>query len=438
MSGDRTYFVRFRGTVKGPFDLATLRTLVARRQLTRAHSISTDGITWRTASEVTELFPAADRTSVRERLQETARTRRSIQQESEAAPPPVEADPAPARDALPSAGVGPATGFAATDASGALHICGLEGRDEIDPLLARLAIGAAAVLLLFLLLPFGVHEGRLQSIVGMARSDDPSDALLLGLVLAAGGTAFATALGRARLTRGVTWIVSGVVAAVSLSSYPGLPVIGPLVLAQIWFWPALIAGSTIWRWREPDARVPRVLLIGGGSVLAAWAVLLLSLVIGTDELDSAMQSSVGDSGWLPLTAAVGLLLGIGSPAAVGTLGIVTGSTGVRRGPIRPTLIVCGLSAALLAAFIVVDAAVSLAGSGSSFVLTRADRIAAELAALDVLHATLWTARFAAVLLASATLITVGFAQLALTRAERRVLESTPDTGPNAVLHERPR
>lgn len=425
MSGGTTYFIRFRGVVKGPFDLETLQQLAARRQLTRAHSVSTDGVNWRTAGELGELFGPADRPSVRERLEETARTRRTLRGEHEPALPTGTSS----AGTVSTAPHEPATarGLPAADIEEGIHVNGISGRDEVGPLLARIAIGAAAAVLLFLVLPFGVHDGRLQSIVGMARSDDPTDALLLALVLAAGGAALLTAFSSSLLTRGVTWIVAGVAAAIGLTSYPGLPVIGPVVLAQIWFWPALIAGGAIWRWCEPDARPPRVLLIVGGGLLATWAIMLLSLVIGSDLLEYAMAGPDG-SAWLPLLALIGLLLAIGSPATLGTLGIVVGSTGGRRGPVRQTVLACGLSSAALALFIVVDAAISLANESPAVLFGAAGRFVEDLAALEVLHATLWTARFCAVLVATALLIGVGFAQLALARAERRVLESRPEAG----------
>ena len=431
MNVQKTYFIRFRGVVKGPFDLGTLQTLVARRQLTRAHSISTDGIAWRTASEFSEVFGSPERQSVRDRLEETVRLRRRIHGETEP-DSPVSVASGPKSVASSAAAFRPETVSPDAGSDGAQHIFGLEGKDEIGTVLASVAIGAAAAVLLVLALPFGVHDGELQSIVAMAQSADPTDAMLLALVLASGGAALATAFARSLLTRGVTWIVAGSAAAVSLSSYPGLPIIGPLLLAQIWFWPAVVAGATIWRWCEPDARAPRVLLIIGGSVLAIWALTLLSITIGGGVLTDMMFAGGGGSSWLPIMMALGLLLWIGSPASIGTLAIVVGSTGGRRGPIRPTVIACGLSASLLAFFVVATLALTLASEAPQSLPGSTAPFAGEVAALDVLQAVLWTARFCGVLVAGGLLIGTGFAQLAIARAERRVLESGP-TGVRPTL-----
>lgn len=54
-------YVRIRGRVQGPFELEKLQSLARRGQFSRAHQVSTDGATWRKASEFPELFAVADR-----------------------------------------------------------------------------------------------------------------------------------------------------------------------------------------------------------------------------------------------------------------------------------------------------------------------------------------------------------------------------------------
>jgi S1-C subfamily serine protease len=52
------YYIRIRGKVLGPFDLAQLRRQRDRGQLSRFHEVSEDRITWMPASSLAELFPA--------------------------------------------------------------------------------------------------------------------------------------------------------------------------------------------------------------------------------------------------------------------------------------------------------------------------------------------------------------------------------------------
>ena len=57
--GER-YYVRLRGKVSGPFDLATLQRQARQGQVSRLHQVSTDQVTWRGAGTVQGLFnPAA-------------------------------------------------------------------------------------------------------------------------------------------------------------------------------------------------------------------------------------------------------------------------------------------------------------------------------------------------------------------------------------------
>lgn len=65
------YYIRVRGRVGGPFDLAKLRGMIQRGQLTRTHEVSTDGSAWLAALELSELFPkkpVPQRTNVAEAL----------------------------------------------------------------------------------------------------------------------------------------------------------------------------------------------------------------------------------------------------------------------------------------------------------------------------------------------------------------------------------
>jgi hypothetical protein len=57
MSADQ-YYVRIRGRVNGPFDLAGLQRLAARGVVSRVHEISADKINWTSACEYEDLFPS--------------------------------------------------------------------------------------------------------------------------------------------------------------------------------------------------------------------------------------------------------------------------------------------------------------------------------------------------------------------------------------------
>jgi len=52
------YYVRSRGKISGPFDLAALQKMVQRGTLSRAHELSSDRAAWMVAGEYEELFPA--------------------------------------------------------------------------------------------------------------------------------------------------------------------------------------------------------------------------------------------------------------------------------------------------------------------------------------------------------------------------------------------
>jgi TM2 domain-containing membrane protein YozV len=53
------YFVRVRGRTLGPYDLPTLRAMVAKAQISRSHEISTDAASWAAASTFPEVFERA-------------------------------------------------------------------------------------------------------------------------------------------------------------------------------------------------------------------------------------------------------------------------------------------------------------------------------------------------------------------------------------------
>jgi hypothetical protein len=52
-------YIRVRGKVTGPFDVASLQKLVRRGALSRMHEVSSDRVNWAPAGEYEELFPAA-------------------------------------------------------------------------------------------------------------------------------------------------------------------------------------------------------------------------------------------------------------------------------------------------------------------------------------------------------------------------------------------
>lgn len=53
-----SFYVRSRGKISGPFDLAALQKLVRRGALSRMHEVSSDRLTWSQAAEFVDLFPA--------------------------------------------------------------------------------------------------------------------------------------------------------------------------------------------------------------------------------------------------------------------------------------------------------------------------------------------------------------------------------------------
>jgi serine/threonine-protein kinase len=50
------YWVRLRGRVSGPYDLAAMQRMIRQGQLSRLHQVSTDQVTWKTASEIEGLY----------------------------------------------------------------------------------------------------------------------------------------------------------------------------------------------------------------------------------------------------------------------------------------------------------------------------------------------------------------------------------------------
>jgi hypothetical protein len=55
-AGGTKYYVRLRGRVSGPYDLATLQRQVRQGQLSRLHQVSPDQVTWKSATEIEGLY----------------------------------------------------------------------------------------------------------------------------------------------------------------------------------------------------------------------------------------------------------------------------------------------------------------------------------------------------------------------------------------------
>ena len=55
-SSGTSYYVRVRGRVRGPYDIARLKLLHARGQLSRVHQVSTDGQSWVSAATLIQVF----------------------------------------------------------------------------------------------------------------------------------------------------------------------------------------------------------------------------------------------------------------------------------------------------------------------------------------------------------------------------------------------
>lgn len=55
-NSNATYFIRVRGRVLGPYDVAQLKTLRARGQFSRANEVSTDRQAWQSAGTIEHLF----------------------------------------------------------------------------------------------------------------------------------------------------------------------------------------------------------------------------------------------------------------------------------------------------------------------------------------------------------------------------------------------
>ena len=61
---ETSYFIRVRGRVLGPYDVAQLKTLRARGQFGRANEVSTDRQTWQSAAAIEHLFVGSKKTAV--------------------------------------------------------------------------------------------------------------------------------------------------------------------------------------------------------------------------------------------------------------------------------------------------------------------------------------------------------------------------------------
>ena len=64
-SNDETsYFIRVRGRILGPYDVAQLKTLRTRGQFGRANEVSTDRQTWQSAAAIEHLFVGSKKAAV--------------------------------------------------------------------------------------------------------------------------------------------------------------------------------------------------------------------------------------------------------------------------------------------------------------------------------------------------------------------------------------
>lgn len=61
-----TYFIRVRGRILGPYDVAQLKTLRARGQFSRANEVSTDRQAWQSAGTIEHLFASPAKTDKRQ------------------------------------------------------------------------------------------------------------------------------------------------------------------------------------------------------------------------------------------------------------------------------------------------------------------------------------------------------------------------------------
>jgi len=53
---ETNYYIRLRGRVSGPFELASLQAMARRGTLSRIHELSSDGVSWSSAGTMAELF----------------------------------------------------------------------------------------------------------------------------------------------------------------------------------------------------------------------------------------------------------------------------------------------------------------------------------------------------------------------------------------------
>ena len=104
------YFVRWRGKVAGPFDLARLKTMIRQGQLSKQHQISTDETNWVPAGEISELYPhprdipspvVAEEPPVNDRLEDEKETLPALP-DPPPQPVPAAADLKPAPPELPA------------------------------------------------------------------------------------------------------------------------------------------------------------------------------------------------------------------------------------------------------------------------------------------------------------------------------------------------
>lgn len=64
----KQYFIRIRGTVRGPFAAEKLKELARRGQFSRVHHVSLDGVNWEPAANHPELLPEAKAVNIHKRL----------------------------------------------------------------------------------------------------------------------------------------------------------------------------------------------------------------------------------------------------------------------------------------------------------------------------------------------------------------------------------
>ena len=88
------YFIRVRGRVLGPYDVAQLKTLRGRGQFGRANEVSTDRQTWQSAASIEHLFPETAKAVNRQSPSKEASS-------SDSSAPPQPDAGAPARKASP-------------------------------------------------------------------------------------------------------------------------------------------------------------------------------------------------------------------------------------------------------------------------------------------------------------------------------------------------